>query len=106
MRRIWIVLLLLAMLVPHVTLAQSVGQSATEAKEKAREAIEAFTKAMQQMSVEAGKRAEDTLEAIRGTVQDSVKRACDAAQNACLKACDGTKCEQACKTGRSKCQAE
>jgi ElaB/YqjD/DUF883 family membrane-anchored ribosome-binding protein len=87
--------------------AQGPGQAAEEAKEKARQALDAFTRAIEQMAAEAGRRAREAADALRGSVQDSVRRACDAAQQACLKVCDGNaRCEQACREGRAKCQAE
>jgi dsDNA-specific endonuclease/ATPase MutS2 len=103
----WLILLAAVLLIIPAASAQDAGKAAEEAKEKARAAVEAFTRAVQQMTVEASKRAQEAADALRGTVLDTVKRACDLGQQACMKACDGNdKCERACREGRAKCQTD
>jgi hypothetical protein len=104
MRR-WIAVAAL-LLLAGASLGQGASPAVDEAREKAREAMEAFSRAVQQITQEAARRTQEAADALRGTVQDSVRRACDAALNACLKACDGSaRCEQACRTGRSHCHS-
>ena len=105
--KFWIVVVAVLLVLLHpAAFGQSAGQAADDAKQKAQEALDAFTRAVEQMSAEAGKRAQEAVDAMRGTVQDTVRRACDSALQACLKVCDGTKCEQACRSGRDKCRAD
>ena len=86
--------------------AWAAPDSVDEAKAKSLEALEAITRALQDLAKKAQAEAQQAADQAREQVRTSLEKACDASLRACQKVCgDDAKCLNACKEGRRQCQS-
>ena len=87
-------------------IAWAAPDSVDEAKAKSLEALEAITRALQDLAKKAHAEAQQAAEQAREQLRTSLEMACDASLRACQKVCgEDAKCLNACKEGRRQCQS-
>jgi chromosome condensin MukBEF ATPase and DNA-binding subunit MukB len=110
-RAIALLLVGAALLLPVSALTGFAGvahasDSVDDAKQKSVEALEAITRALQDLAAKAEAQAKDAAVRAREELRSALEKSCSSAYDACKQVCgsDDT-CLRACKEGRKACQS-